>query len=204
MKKKLVFIGLALILIVSTVTTFAVSSLAAGVSITADSSTPAVVQSVGGAGGNGVPNTIKLQYSTGSSPPYTQVPPTWSPSKKHAGNITAGDVYYVDCTGSAANVRVTIYVTNSGKLVNDYTYLNMQVNIRAGSSGIWTQATTADDSTNATDYLTFDKSAISFILIGSTHYDISIDGGDFYCSQTLVDATHDISPQFYVNVEVFK
>jgi hypothetical protein len=203
MKKKLVFIGIALILIVGTTLTFAASSLAAEVSITADSSDPAVAQSVGGAGGDGVANTIKLQYSTGATAPFAHVSPTWSPSKKKAGTITAGDVYYVDCTGNASDVRLTIYLTNSGKLAKDYTYLNMQVNVRGGESEDWTQAVTVDDSINATDYMTFDKGVISFILEGSTFYCISIDGGDFYCANTLVDATHDLSPKFYINVEPF-
>jgi hypothetical protein len=203
MKKKLVFIGLALILVVGTTLTFATNSLAATVNITADSSDPAIAQSVGGAGGDGVANTVKLQYSTGANSPFTHVSPTWSPSKKKAGTISAGDVYYVDCTGNAADVRVTIYLTNSGKLAKDYTYLNMKINVRGGESEDWTQATTVDDSIDATDYLTFDRGEISFILAGSTYYDIMIDSGDFFCANTLVDATHDLSPEFYINIEPF-
>jgi hypothetical protein len=58
------------------------------------------------------------------------------------------------------------------------------------------------DTANATDYLTFDKGT-SFILQGGTHYCISIDGGDYYCSDTAVDSAHDVSPHYYINAAPF-
>ena len=203
MKKKLVFVGVGLFLIAATTLTFAHNSLAATVSITAASGDPAIVQSVGGAGSDGVPNTVQLEYSTGSSAPFSHVSPSWSPVKNQTGAITHGDVYYVDVSNYAGDVRVTIYLTNAGLLAKDYTYLNMMVNVRAGSSGTWTQATPVGDSDNATDYLTLDKGTVSFILQGSTHYCISIDGGAYYCVDTTVDSSHDLSPQYYINVLPF-
>ena len=203
MKKKLVFVGVGLFLIAATTLTFAHNSLAATVSITAASGDPAIVQSVGGAGSDGVPNTVQLEYSTGSSAPFTQVSPSWTPVKNQTGAITPGDVYYINATNYAGDVRVTVYLTNAGLLAKDYTYLNMMVNVWAGSSGTWTQATPVGDTANATDYLTFDKGTVSFILQGGTHYCISIDGGDYYCSDTAVDSAHDVSPHYYINAAPF-
>ena len=159
---------------------------------------------MGGAGADGVPNTVKLKYSTGAGALYTHVSPSWTPAKNQAGTITIpGDVYYVDTSNYAGDVKVTIYLTNSGLLAKDYSYLNMSVNFWTGSSGSWTQATPVGDTANATDYLTLDKGSVSFILQGSTHYCISIDSGDYYCVDTTVDSTHDLSPQYYLNVGLF-
>jgi hypothetical protein len=203
MKKKLVFLGAALLLITSTTLTFAHNSLAASVSITAAAGDPSIVRSVGGAGADGVANTVGLKYSTGGAAPFTQVPPSWTPVKNKTGAITPGDVYYVDTTNYAGDVKVALYLTNSGLLAMDYAYLNMRVNFWAGASGAWTQATPVGDTANATDYLTLDKGTVSFILLGGTHYCISIDSGDYYCVDTVVDGTHDISPQYYLNVSLF-
>ena len=203
MKKKLLFLGVALLLIMGTTLTFAHSNLAASVSITAASGDASTVQSVGGTGSDGVPNTVQLEYSTGSSAPFTQVSPSWSPVKNQTGAITPGDVYYINATNYAGDIRVTVYLTNAGLLAKDYTYLNMMVNVWTGSSGSWTQATPVGDTANATDYLTFDKGTVSFILQGGTHYCISIDGGAYYCVDTTVDGTHDLSPQYYINVVPF-
>ena len=194
---------MALLLIAGTAITFAHNSLGASVNITAASGNPSIVQSVGGTGSDGVPNTVKLEYSTGSSAPFTSVSPSWSPAVNQTGTITPGDVYYVDASNYAGDIRVTVYLTNSGLLAEDYTYLNMKVNVWTGSSGSWTQATPIGDSSNATDYLTLDQGTISFILQGNAHYCISIDGGDYYCEGTTVDSTHDLSPQFYINVAPF-
>jgi len=138
MKKKLVFLGAALLLITSTTLTFAHNSLAASVSITAAAGDPSIVRSVGGAGADGVANTVGLKYSTGGAAPFTQVPPSWTPVKNKTGAITPGDVYYVDTTNYAGDVKVALYLTNSGLLAMDYAYLNMRVNFWAGASGAWT------------------------------------------------------------------
>ena len=204
MKKKLMFAIAAILLIACTTLTFAHTSNAATVSITAGATgNPSIVQSVGGAGAEGVPTTVKLKYSSGTDSPYTTVPPSWAPVKNQAGSISSGDVYYVDATNYAGDLRVTVYLTNTGSLAKDYTYLNMEVNVWTGSSGAWTQATPVDDTANATGYLTLDKGTLSFILQGSTHYCFSIEGGAFYCIDTTIDGTHDLSPQYYMDAVAF-
>ena len=204
MKKKLMFAIAAILLITGTTLTFAHSSTAATVSITAAvTGDPSNVQSVGGAGNDGVPTTVKLKHSSGGTSPYTHVPPTWAPVKNQAGSITSGDVYYVDASTYTGDIRVTVYLINTGLLAKDYTYLNMELNVWAGSSATWVQATPVNDTGNATGYLTLDNGAVSFVLQGSTHYCFSIEGGAYYCIDTTVDGTHDLSPQYYMNVIAF-
>ena len=72
MKKKLIFVVAAILLITGTTLTFAHSNLAASVSITAATRNPSIVQSVGGTGSEGVPNTVKLEYSSGSRFSFTR------------------------------------------------------------------------------------------------------------------------------------
>jgi hypothetical protein len=203
MKKKMVFTLAAILLVAVTTLTFAHTSTAASVNITAaHNGDPSLVQSVGSVG-DVVPNTVQLKYSTGSSAPFTQVSPTWNPLQNYAGNITAGDVYYVDATPYAGDIRVTIYLTNSGQLYQDYTYLNLKVNVWTGSGSSWTQGTLVADATDATDYITLDKGMASFILQGNAKYCISIDDGDYYCIHTTVDGSHSLSPDFYLDVKSY-
>ncbi|HXX59367.1 MAG TPA: hypothetical protein VEI27_01675 [Dehalococcoidales bacterium] len=204
MKKKLLFFGVALVLVVLTAVTFARPTSSSTVTITAASSGDvSTVQSVGGSGTSGVANTVALQYATGSSAPFTQVSPAWSPAKNASGSITSGDVYYADVTNYTGDVRVNIYLTNSGALSKDYSYLNMKVNVWAGASGAWLQATNVGSGDDANDYLTLNNGVVSFVLAGGTHYDISIDGGSFFCADTTVDSTHSLSPDFYVETKAF-
>jgi len=205
MKKKMVFTLAAILLVGVTALTFARTSTAASVGITAAvTGDPSLVQSVGTVGDN-VPNTTQLKYSTGANAPFTQHGPSWAPVENLAGGITAGDVYYVDTAtkGYAGDIRVTIYLTNAGLLAQDYTYLNMKINVWTGTGATWTQATLVSDSSDATDYLTLDKGVATFILAGNANYCISIDGGDYFCVHTTADSTHSMSPDFYMDVKSF-
>jgi hypothetical protein len=204
MNKKLVFSLAAVLLVAVTTLTFAHTSSAATVSITGattDASNVVLANTL----------TTKLPNSTGSGPSYSQTAPTWTPVVNVAGSITAGDVYDIDTATSAyaGDIRATVYLTNSGLLEKDYTYLNMKVDVYIkGTGGSWTLATTinpldASDHSDATDYLTLDKGTASFILQGNSEYCISIDGGSYYCFDTTADATHSVSPDFYLDVKAY-
>ena len=205
MNKKLVFSLAAVLLVAVTTLTFAHTSSAATVSITGattDASNVVRASTI---------TTAKLPNSTGSSSPYTPVAPTWTPVVNVPGDITAGDVYDIDTATSAygGDIRATVYLTNSGLLEKDYTYLNMKVDVYVkGGGGSWTLATTINplngtDNPDATDYLTLDKGTASFILEGNSEYCISIEGGSYYCFDTTADATHSVSPDFYLDVKAY-
>jgi hypothetical protein len=197
MKKKLIF-GIALMLLLAGVgITYATSSASASVTITA-----------GGVGGvkadvdniAAVADTIKLKHSTGADAPYTHVAPDWSPVENEAGTVTAGDLYYVDCVGYTGDIQVTVYLTNPGALLKDYTYLNMQINVWEGDSpGPWAQATLADGSAIGTQFITPLNGYYTFLLSGNTHYVISIDDGSFLCKDIDADGG-DLSPDFYIDI----
>jgi hypothetical protein len=199
MKKGLIFLIALLVLLSATAITFARNTATTAVSITA-----------AGAGGTGeaakdvsgiatVDTGIKLHYSTGSGP-YVHVAPSWDPVVEQPGSIEAGDLYYFNSTGYTGDVLVTLYVTNPDELAQYYSYLNMQVNIRSGSSGVWTQSTLADGTAIGTVYLTLVNGKLSFILNGGTNYDISIDGGTYYPIDTS-GAGGDLSPAFYLEIQ---
>jgi hypothetical protein len=203
MKKKRLLIGLALILAAGTIITFAASSLAARLNINANPDSPPVVQTMVQAGGSGITNTVKLKYSTGPNPPFTHVYPKWyrqNPNKKD-GTITAGDVSYVDATGVSGNIKVAIYFTDAGPWDTLFTTLDMIVNVRSGQSGTWTQAIDLDGNVNATGTLTLDTGDLSFILAGGTHYDISIDSGDWSLKDQATDPTLLPFTKFYVRAD---
>ena len=203
MKRKLLLIGTALILVVGTILTLAVSSLAATVNITANNSPLPVVQTMVQSGGSGITNTVKLKYSTGSNPPFTHVYPKWyrsNPQKKN-GTITAGDVSYVDATGTSGKIRIAIHFIDAGTWDSYFTDLNMVVNLRSGQSGSWTQAIDLDGNVNATGTLTLDTGDLSFILAGGTHYDISIDSGTFTLQNMATDPSTLPFAKFYVSAD---
>jgi hypothetical protein len=197
MKKRVVFAAVVLLLLAATAITFSENSASASVSISA--------------GGNGgqistVKNvtdanaTTKMKYSTGSSAPYAGVSASWTPVINTAGTVTAGDLYHVDTTGYTGDVLVTVYLTNAGMLVRDYTYLNFQVNVWSGTSGAWIQATRADSSAIGSVYLTEINGSVNLVLAGNTEYCITIDGGSYYCISTNA-AGGSLSPAFYIEVK---
>jgi hypothetical protein len=200
MKKGLIFLIALLVLLSVTAITFARNTATTSVSITA-----------AGVGGDGeaatdasgiatVDDGIELQYSTGGAHPYAHVAPTWEPVIEQPGPITAGDLYYFNTTGYTGDILVTLYVTNPYELSKNYSYLNMQVNVRSGTSGAWVQSTLANGDAIGTVYLTLVNGKLTFILSGNTYYDISIDSGTYY--PVDVDATGGaLSPEFYLEIQ---
>jgi hypothetical protein len=196
MKKKIIFAVALLLLLASTAIAFAQTTATATVAISAGSNS-------GGASSiktlNDVGGSIALKYSTGTEAPFTHVAPDWEPIVEQPGAISAGDVFYIDCTSYTGDVLVTLHLTNASELSRDYSYLDMQVNVWEGTSEAWDQATEADNSTIGTVYLTIINGETTFILHGDTEYCISIDGGTYYCIDTDA-AGGSTSPDFYLDV----
>ena len=206
MKKGLIFAIALVVLLSATVITFARNTATESVSITA--------AGVGGfAAGNAqgasqAVATVKLKHSSGGSAPYTNVAPTWSPVVGQAGSITAGDIYYLDCSAYLGDVMVTINLTNPSALAKDYSYLNLLVNVWSGGAGTWTtQATNSDGSAIYSvgppvieSFLNIINGNVTFILAGGTHYCITIDSGDYYCIDTNAIGGS-LSPDFYLEIK---
>ncbi|HSW58947.1 MAG TPA: hypothetical protein VLH15_11115 [Dehalococcoidales bacterium] len=200
MKKGFLFFIALMVLLSATAITFARNTATTTVSISAAGASASGNVATNVSGISGVANNIKLQYSTGAAAPFTHVAPTWNPVITQPGSITAGDLYYFNSTGYAGDMLVTVYITNPSELSQNYSYLNLEINIRSGGSGAWVQSTLADGSPIGTVYLTLVNGFTSFILSGNTAYNISIDGGNYYCIDTDA-AGGSLSPSFYLEVQ---
>ena len=206
MKKGLIFAIALVVLLSATAVTFARDTATESVSISAGGASGFAAGSELGA--SQAVSAVKLKHSTGNSAPYTNVPPTWSPVVGQVGSITAGDLYFLDCTNYAGDVLVTLNITNPSALAKDYEYLNLLVNVWSGGAGVWTtQATNADGSPIYSvgpplveTYLNIQNGNISFILAGSTKYCITVDSGSYHCIDTNATGGS-LSPDFYLEIQ---
>jgi hypothetical protein len=198
MKKKMIFAIALLVLLASTAIAFAQTTATTAISIQAGSSSggAAVIKTL-----NQLDDETGLKYSTGSHGNFTSIAPSWDPVVEHAGAVTPGDLYYIDCGDYQGDVLVTLHLTNASELSVDYSYLDVRVGVYEGDgdTGNWDAATEADNSTIGTVYLTFINGQTTFILHGNTQYCISIDGGDYYCIDTDADGGS-LDPKFYLDV----
>ena len=197
MGRKTIFITAVLLLFAVSAIVFAQTTSATTVTISAGgvSGELATTKSLATVG-----TAIKLKHATGDSAPYTQVGPSWSPVASATGSVTAGDLYAIDTTGYTGDILVTVYLTNGNALSKDYSYMNLQLNVWSGTSGAWIQAPLADASPIGTVYLTLNNGYASFLLNGNKIYDISVDGGSYYCISTSA-VGGSLSPTFYVEVK---
>lgn len=204
------------------VATLAVLGTVLGISFTADTGTTSVtvtsgsgagklVYPISGASGSTVPtalNTGHLKYSTATISgglTGTNVVPTWSAAAGVPGSVTtAGDLSVIDGTttssGGAANIQLTVYVTNLGALGGDYTSWAWPLNVyKSTDSGANWNLVTA---TNV--FITHTLGFVSYTLpTGSGfYYDVTMEtGGSFYCVATTSDSTHSLSPEFYFTAQ---
>ena len=59
------------------------------------------------------------------------------------GGITPGDLFYIDTTGTAAGIIVTLHLTNTQELVHSYRYMTLKVGVYVQTdSGEWGEAAT--------------------------------------------------------------
>ncbi|MDO8567576.1 MAG: hypothetical protein Q7R57_02540 [Dehalococcoidales bacterium] len=126
--------------------------------------------------------------------------PSWTPVQNTAGNITAGDLYYIDPQNYTGSLLVMVYLTNVGDLAHGYSYLNQGVNFYATSNNSTYTALTGTMGTapNLTYYLTLSNGYVSFILpAGSTKGVITIDNGALY---TIGTNSSYLTPRFYIDV----
>lgn len=107
--------------------------LITGISFAATSGTGTITPTTGGVSGGGIANVTAA----------TSGQPSWSPIAGAAGSITAGNLYSIDTTGSnpyTGSILVTLYLRNPDELVESYTYLTSQVNVKVLSSSITNEA----------------------------------------------------------------
>ena len=140
---------------------------------------------------------MQFKYSGGNTTTPTATDPSWTPIVNAAGDITAGDLFYVNTTGNSGDLVVELSLTNPEALKKNYAYILLLINVYSGGEGSWAQATRADSSAIGTVYLTLTNGYVSFILDGDIEYVITIDGGSFFCIDTNASGGS-LSPAFYI------
>ena len=168
MKRKLIFLLLAILLLTPWPVAYAYSDRATG-------QAPIQVEAAAAA------NTPKL-----------------SAFGNAIGGVTPGDLFYIDTGNSTADIPVTLYITNTDELIHYYRYLTLHVGVYIQTdTAQWEKATAGNGELLPDTYITMLNSKVSFTLPGYAKYKITIDKGCFYCYGTGTDESA-MSPAFYL------
>ena len=128
----------------------------------------------------------------------TTVTPTKTVFGKTIGSIQPSDLFYVDASESTEDVTVTLYLTNSPKLIHNFRYMILKVSAYTETgSGSWEKATQWNGESIPDTFITMRNGQTNFLLAGLARYKIAIDGGSFYCF--TADEGYSL-PQFYLEV----
>ncbi len=116
------------------------------------------------------------------------------------GGVTPGDIFLIDLSHSPDDTALTLYITNTDELVHDYRYLTLNIGTYVQTAtGAWEKVPTGEEENPRETYLTMQNGAISFVLAGGARYKITIDQGCFYCYGIGADRTLTL-PDFYLTV----
>jgi hypothetical protein len=110
------------------------------------------------------------------------------------GGVTPGDLFYVDNSGIGADMRMTLYITNTDELAGDYRYMNLNLGIYEETAPeMWEKLGQDDNET----FITMHNGMTSFVLKGQGNYKITIDRGCYYRFGSS-PGEGIASPQFYL------
>jgi hypothetical protein len=100
---------------------------------------------------------------------------------KAIGSVNRGDIFTIDNTGSDSDTSFTLSLTNTDELIDDFRYMTLNIGIYIrNSDGEWEKAPFADN-VNSSVYLTMQNGSVSFTLAGGAVYKVSVEKGCFYC-----------------------
>ncbi len=128
--------------------------------------------------------------------------PTMKAFGQAIGGINApGDLFYVDNTENAADVSATLYLTNSDELIHYYRYLilNIGAYVQTGTDQ-WQKLIAGNGELVPEIYLTMQNGRASFTLPGYGNYKLAVDSGCFYYFGGAAEEG-DASPKFYLDAE---
>lgn len=112
--------------------------------------------------------------------------PAWSAFGRAIGSVTAGDLFYIDPGDRAADMVVTLYLTNADELAYRYRHLILRAVVYVkNTSGAWEKAAAPDGGLLPDAYITLLNWQASFTLSGPAKIKVAIDGGS-------------ASPRFYL------
>ena len=123
--------------------------------------------------------------------------PSYTAFGRAVGGVSnPGDLFYIDATNSASEIKVTLYLTNAQQLIRHYQYLILNTGIYVeNGEGEWERALASNGEPVPKTIISMQNGRVSFLLPGDARYRVSIDGGCFYCRRASADSSS-MSPQF--------
>ncbi|HET7522148.1 MAG TPA: hypothetical protein VFJ73_02375 [Bacillales bacterium] len=126
----------------------------------------------------------------------------WKPATGVSGTTGSGDLYIItrpaDATG---DLYGTLYLSNAASLSEQYSYLNLNVNIYGfdSVSQAWQDINAKSDGTLTTKMLSLTNGYVTFQMSGTYEkYAVSVDGGSYYCISAGQGDV--LSPEFFVEI----
>jgi hypothetical protein len=117
---------------------------------------------------------------------------------KAVGNVTRGDLFYIDTGDITNDISVTLHITNTDELIKHYRYMNLNIGVYAQTyNGRWQKVATGEGEMLPDIYITMSNGHVSFTLTGHARYKITVDSGCFYCYGTG-NGEIAVSPAFYL------
>ncbi|HEY82457.1 MAG TPA: hypothetical protein G4O01_04105 [Dehalococcoidia bacterium] len=110
------------------------------------------------------------------------------------------DLFYIDATDNPADMVATLYLINTQKLINYYSYLILHVGVYVERQGEWEKATGSDGKPLSDIIISLRNGQASFTLPGLAKYKVTIDSGGFYSPSVRNADPESLSPQFYLEV----
>ncbi|OGN98498.1 MAG: hypothetical protein A2Y89_04260 [Chloroflexi bacterium RBG_13_51_18] len=131
-------------------------------------------------------------------------PPETAPTASFFGNaigeVTAGDLFYINAISSPADMSLNLHITNSGELIHYLRYLILKVAVYVeDADGQWQKITSQDGIVLPDTYITMQNSPVTFILPGLARYKVTIESGSYHSLPFPSD--NGFAPLFYLDVK---
>jgi hypothetical protein len=117
---------------------------------------------------------------------------------KAVGDVTPGDLFYIDTGDITTDIPINLHITNTDELIRYYRYMNLNIGVYAQTgSGQWEKVAARDGEMLPDIYITMSNGHVSFSLSGYNRYKITVDKGCFYCYGTG-NGERAVPPAFYL------
>ena len=137
--------------------------------------------------------TVKIEVADES------VKPTSTVFGQAICGVDSGELFNIDASNNAADIVVTLYITNAEELVNYYRYMILNVGVYVENNGEWEPAYGSDGNPVQATVLSMKNGQVSFALPGYAKYMLGVDSGAFFCTNANAD-DNSLSPRFYLEV----
>jgi hypothetical protein len=112
------------------------------------------------------------------------------------GDITAGDLFTIDASGTTGNTTFTLYMTNIDELTHNYRYMTMNIGfyVQNDVNG-WEKITVINGLQIPETLITMQNGSVSFTLPGNAKYKLTVENG-CYRSYSFAPGKSVAIPQF--------